>query len=75
MDDYLQYDDPEDDFKFDINVYPNHIIPKLAYEVGLISSDGDDVLSDEGGHKQENEPLPSFDIGELENIYNPVSEE
>jgi len=33
QDDYLQYDDPEDKFKFDDIAYPTHIDPERAYEM------------------------------------------
>lgn len=43
-DDYLQYDDPEDEFKFDDVAYPTHIKPNFTYEMGYINSDGLDII-------------------------------
>ena len=47
MDEYLQYDDPADEFKFDHIAYPTHIEPTFAYELGLIVSDGYDLVQDQ----------------------------
>ena len=47
MDEYLQYDDPDDEFKFDHIAYPTHIEKTYAYEAGMISSDGYDIIGDQ----------------------------
>lgn len=47
LDEYVQYDDPADLFAFDHTAYPTHIEPTLAYEVGVISSNGMDLVKEQ----------------------------
>jgi hypothetical protein len=55
MDDYLLYDDPNDDFLFDAIAFPTHIEKTYAYEAGIIFSDGNDEIieRDELGDNEE----------------------
>ena len=67
MDEYLQYDDPGDDLKFDEIAYPTHIPKTYAYELGVIVSDGIDIVEDQAVFDEDVEALAT----ELENSFVP----
>jgi hypothetical protein len=69
IEEFLKYDDPEDEWKFDKIAYPTHIEKKYAYEVWYINSDWYDKIQRETDPLDRDlpaPPLPQFNSSSLE---------
>jgi hypothetical protein len=60
IEEFLKYDDPKDDWKFDKIAYPTHIEKKFAYEVWFINSDWYDKIHRETDPLDKDLPPPSL---------------